>query len=453
MVALQVPPRHLHATKCVHNNAMKLYSEDRERKTNFRVVLVNAALSQSSNSSERKYYSSVHLAENSHHYSDSTMPRIRPTSLGGSSSRSARQQHRSNNVWWNNSTLWLSVCALVVLVGRTTPILSTLGHKVRRWKVRRSRRGVKRLRAEMDRIIDHSNNNHRMIDVCFISSIFAEDLEHADKPGDVSSVWLDQEYSKKNIETTFRFFLFTNLHDMPVSNGWHKIVKTQEDLPYRRFITQSRWPKFMGWKDEHLQRCQTIFYFDGHYQVTPDNMWQIPRVAQELRNSPHGLAQMPHQARRTALAEFSRILLKHKDIASNVEASVKWLQSQPDFDNRCTLYQNSFFGYDPQNPTWQAAAEFFWSRYSLEVDSWRDQPLWCYTLQHIGLTQPLLLKQEGAKGLFQKDSLRTGHNGHQYDDQADGVKMKEALMLLPEEDGDNRSSRSGTTTGELSSSH
>ncbi|KAG7340732.1 hypothetical protein IV203_024275 [Nitzschia inconspicua] len=303
----------------------------------------------------------------------------------------------------------------------STQMLPTFRKRLRRWRARRSHRIVKRLRMEMDRLIEW---NHK-IDICFVSSIFSEELELADKPGDVSTVWLDADYAKK-ITTTFRFFLFTNLHDMPVSEGWTKIVKTDEDLPYRRFITKSRWPKFMGWKDEQLEHCETIFYFDGHYQVSPQNMYDFPRVAQEIKNSPTGLAQVPHPNRRTALSEFSRILYKHKDIPANVEASVLWLQSQPDFDNRCTLYQNSFFGYDPLNPTWQAAAEFFWNRYSLEIDSWRDQPLWCYTLQHIGLTQPMMLNEEGSsKCLFQKDKQRTGHNDHQYDEHADGIKRKE----------------------------
>jgi hypothetical protein len=35
-------------------------------------------------------------------------------------------------------------------------------------------------------------------------------------------------------------------------------------LTYRRFITQSRWGKFMAWKDPEMEACQTIFYFDGH---------------------------------------------------------------------------------------------------------------------------------------------------------------------------------------------
>ncbi|KAL3916143.1 MAG: hypothetical protein SGARI_008022, partial [Bacillariaceae sp.] len=234
----------------------------------------------------------------------------------------------------------------------------------------------------------------RKIDICFISSIFGDDLESADKPGDVSRVWLDgdttgyggfflrnnkqsQQQKEAPVETTFRFFLFTNLADMEVSKGWTKIVKNDDtdDLPYRRFITKSRWPKFMGWQQKQLKGCQTIFYFDGHYQPNPAHYGEFKEVAQQIHASKGGLAQVPHPHKRTALQEFSRILFKHKDIPQNVEKSVQWLQSQPDFDNTCRLYQNAFFGYSPQTKEFRKAAEFFWNHYSKEEDSWRDQPL------------------------------------------------------------------------------
>jgi hypothetical protein len=147
--------------------------------------------------------------------------------------------------------------------------------------------------------------------------------------------------------------------ELPVSEGWTKIVKTNADLPYRRFITQSRWPKFMGWHDLQLKGCRTVFYFDGHYQLNPDRMHEFPIVAEQLIQSEFGLAQIRHPNQRTPLQEFSIILFKHKDIPSNVEASVLWLQSQTDFDNRCTIptldtihitlhgkMRSNFFGID-----------------------------------------------------------------------------------------------------------
>jgi hypothetical protein len=44
------------------------------------------------------------------------------------------------------------------------------------------------------------------------------------------------------------------------------------------------------------------------------------------------------------------------------------------------MYVNTFIGYNPKNPHFREAAQFFWDHYSLEQDSWRDQPLWAYVL-------------------------------------------------------------------------
>jgi hypothetical protein len=97
------------------------------------------------------------------------------------------------------------------------------------------------------------------VEVCFISSIYAKTAAMADKPGDFKNF----ELIKQTPPNTFHFFLYTNLEDLRAP-GWHKIIK--RDLPYRRYITQSRWGKFMGWKDPELQWCKTIFYFDGHFE-------------------------------------------------------------------------------------------------------------------------------------------------------------------------------------------
>jgi hypothetical protein len=66
-------------------------------------------------------------------------------------------------------------------------------------------------------------------------------------------------------------------------------------------------------------------------------------------------------------------------------------------------------GYDPTNANFQKATEYFWSHYSLEDGSWRDQPLWSYTLGHFHLT-PLKLGS-----LFRQNFERMGHKNHTYD--------------------------------------
>jgi hypothetical protein len=171
------------------------------------------------------------------------------------------------------------------------------------------------------------------IDVCFVSSIFAPTVHTADRPNDFLKFELTNTSS-------FQFFIYTNLEDLE-SPGWTKVLRNFTN--YRRFITQSRWGKFMAWKDPEMQACQTIFYFDGHFKPSAKGE-RLVHLAETIKQSEFGLAQNLSPKRRTALAEFAKILKARKDIEKNVNASIAWLHSQPDFHNNCTLYRNANFG-------------------------------------------------------------------------------------------------------------
>jgi hypothetical protein len=235
------------------------------------------------------------------------------------------------------------------------------------------------------------------IDVCFVSSIFAPTVRTADRPHDFSNFKLTNTSS-------FEFFIYTNLEDLE-SPGWTKVLRNFTN--YRRFITQSRWGKFMAWKDPEMKACQAIFYFDGHF--TPSAKGErLVKLAESIKKYEFGLAQRQSPKRRSALAEFDKILQMGKDIKKNVNASIAWLHSQPDFHNNCTLYRNANFGYDPTNVHFQEAAEYFWEHYSKEEDSWRDQPLWCHTLAHLHV-KPMQMGQ-----VFAPNYKRMGHKQHRY---------------------------------------
>jgi hypothetical protein len=235
------------------------------------------------------------------------------------------------------------------------------------------------------------------IDVCFVSSIFAPTVKTADRPHDFSNFELTNTSS-------FEFFIYTNLEDLE-SPGWTKVLRNFTN--YRRFITQSRWGKFMAWKDPEMKACQAIFYFDGHF--TPSAKGErLVKLAESIKEYKFGLAQRQSPKRRTAIAEFKKILEKGKDIKKNVDASIEWLQAQPDFHNNCTLYRNANFGYDPTNVHFQEAAQYFWDHYSKEEDSWRDQPLWCHTLAHFHV-KPMQMGQ-----VFAPNYRRMGHKQHRY---------------------------------------
>jgi hypothetical protein len=167
-------------------------------------------------------------------------------------------------------------------------------------------------------------------DVCFVSCIYAKSKESADKPADVSAL--------RQANPSFQYFLYTNLEDMDTP-GWTKIVK---QFSYRRYITQSRWGKFMSWKDPEMQACQTIFYFDGHFEPKKVSADVFRAEADSIRRSKFGLAQIKRG--HSVMDEFQMILNKKKDIPVNVDAAIKWLQAQPDFNPQCTMYANCFFG-------------------------------------------------------------------------------------------------------------
>jgi hypothetical protein len=172
------------------------------------------------------------------------------------------------------------------------------------------------------------------IDICFVSSIFAPTIETTDRPTNNTSFQMAST-------TSFQFFMYTNLENLE-SPGWTKVLR---HFTYHRFITQSRWGKFMAWKDPEMKACQTIFYFDGQYK--PDRSpKRFADLAKQIRGSEFGLAQRPHPhtPKPSAIETFDNILRLKKDIMKNVNASIDWLQAQPDFYNNCTVYHNAYFG-------------------------------------------------------------------------------------------------------------
>jgi hypothetical protein len=94
--------------------------------------------------------------------------------------------------------------------------------------------------------------------ICFITCVFGTSVEKTDKPQNVRKIF------KKEKRSDYDFRLFTNLENLPTP-GWKKIVL--KDLPYRRFITQSRWGKFVGWRHESLAHCGTVIYTNAYVSL------------------------------------------------------------------------------------------------------------------------------------------------------------------------------------------
>ena len=257
-------------------------------------------------------------------------------------------------------------------------------------------------------------------EICFVTSVFTSNIGHADKVQNVTNHVMDNP--------TFGYFAYTNNPKLAMP-GWTQIV--QHYPQYQRMITKSRYPKFMAWKryeeDSNNNEttnsstqvntqdiCQVVFYMDG-ITIPRSNgnvRNKFRKLAKQILQSEYGVAQYKHKVGGSPFDEFQRILWSKKDTPDNVLASIEWLKQQPDFTPNCTLYENRIFGYNPRNLKFQQAASFFWNHYSLEVDSWRDQPLWCYTLHKFNI-QPVPL--DGIiDDLFTTKLSNMGHGGHHY---------------------------------------
>jgi hypothetical protein len=242
--------------------------------------------------------------------------------------------------------------------------------------------------------------------ICFITSQFVSSPENAD-----NLLNLRTAVPKLANAPSVNFFAFTNVKGLKAP-GWSIILK-DFGTQFSRFITQSRWPKFQAHHDSVIQEhCAVIFYMDGSV-ILKDSLEAFQQEARRILESNVQLSQNKHyRLNLTIEKEFLRILSARKDIKENVEKSIEWLQSQPDYKSECQMYANTHFGYALNSSAFRTTADFFWSHYSKEEDSWRDQPLWCYSLHHTG-TIPLNLPNR----LFHVEQGRKGMNGHLYSSQ------------------------------------
>jgi hypothetical protein len=179
----------------------------------------------------------------------------------------------------------------------------------------------------------------RNASLCFITSIFGSSVKNADSPRNVTGIF-------SNYTSPFDFLLFTNLEDLSAP-GWTKVIKT--DLPYKRFITQSRWAKFMGWREEALSHCGTIIFFDG-YMRPVNNLGKFQELAANISKSESGYAAIPHPGLKKRNGKLGMEKLLHKivknkkDLLVNVNATHKWLREQPDFHDKIQYYLNKYLG-------------------------------------------------------------------------------------------------------------
>jgi len=274
------------------------------------------------------------------------------------------------------------------------------------------------------------------VDICFITAQYASSAEQLDNLVNLREE-APQFFDDRNSDR-YHFFAFTNQRDwineasktkpekskkkngkesIDKDNGWTILVQEFPPQTFQRFITQSRWPKFQGFRHERIEKtCDVVFYMDG--TVLPvGSPYKFQIEAHRILDSDVQFSQELHphadEDGGGIEGEVTRCRKKKKDLESNLQKTMEWFKEQPDFTNDCTMYQNTFFGYAVSSQAFKQAADFAWGRFSLEQDSWRDQPLWCYTLHHFG-TSPLII----PGNLFEYQGERRPANKHTYGEEA-----------------------------------
>lgn len=193
----------------------------------------------------------------------------------------------------------------------------------------------------------------------------------------------------------YDFYLFTNLktfkHDTwnviylddDMLNKVSKIETTSEEIlntTIKNNVYKSRYIKFMGWsyiKDVMKKEYDVIFYCDAIY--SPNNKMNWEEDAKKIKNCESGLMQKLHPLKSDPYSEARLCIRCHKHSKENGDAIIKYLQDVGAKNER--IYENTTFGYDPNNEKITNAYSDFWHIYSTHKHTYRDQPLWGWMCQ------------------------------------------------------------------------
>jgi len=252
---------------------------------------------------------------------------------------------------------------------------------------------------------EHFNYDGRHKNICFVSSMFSIDVQHCDAIRDISSY--------RNSGDHIKHYFFTNLEELETP-GWDKIII--KNLPFRRMITQSRWPKFMGWLHPTIKKnCHSIIYSDANIPPKDLPLERWATLADRAKESASGLLQRPNTRvnsfnKMSVLEELDRLLKNRKDIPQNVYATREWFLAQPDFNDHAKGYWNMILIYHPSNENFRRLMTSFWAQYSNEETSWRDQPLYRYLVDKLDITPET---NDKLRKYFHSKAGKNA-NGHKY---------------------------------------
>lgn len=213
--------------------------------------------------------------------------------------------------------------------------------------------------------------------ICFVTAIFTNNVNNTDQP----------TYFEK--DDKFDYFLFTNQEPSVYKTSWSVVQLT--DLNFLNNVVNSRYPKFMIWDYFAKQNVKYDFIFECDAHLIPKKGMDWEKYASNVINSSNKFKfiQSVHRDKhhKGILYECQAIVKVNKDTETNMLATYNYLkklndlyQVNVDFYNPL-FFENTVFGYDPNNETTQSVLREFWELYtSVENPTYRDQPLWNFVL-------------------------------------------------------------------------
>ena len=241
-----------------------------------------------------------------------------------------------------------------------------------------------------------------MSKICFVSSLFSSSYNTADKP---------IKFKKSDI---YDYYLFTNLNKKKFSTSWKIININDKEEPYlkdlKKYITKSRYFKFMTWKyfKEIKKNYDVIFYCDATYIPKTSEDWTI--ISNDIVNSESGIIQSLHKL--NVYDELRLIKKCKKDSNDNVKKTINFLKEH-NVPIDLKMPENTVFGYDPNNKNITDTFEHFWTLYSQENLTHRDQPILGY-IYYLYKINPNYYSSKMSRTLFKLNNKSSGFNNHRY---------------------------------------
>ena len=143
-------------------------------------------------------------------------------------------------------------------------------------------------------------------------------------------------------------------------------------------------------------------------------------VSRLVLDSEVGIAQVQHD-RKNSTEALRLVGIERKDTKTNLRRTEEWLKQQPDYKVALKMYRNLYFCYNPRSMSFQIVSAFLWDRYSLELDSWRDQVLRAYSLHHYKVT-PIDIEPDMCVSDKERERPE-GHRGYKEEDVRKDLKF------------------------------